>query len=202
MLRYTELKTIEGTQMKNLLETVELLKLESNISVKDMPDLDLYMDQVIQLFEKHFKETMRNDEEKVLTKTMINNYAKGKLLLPIKNKKYSKEHLILISLIYQFKGTLSIGDIKKVLGPMLNNSEEDQQDLEALYTSYLELYQSNLEKFKASLQHHQSKIEDELNQAENEQIDYSTHFLLIASLVNMSQFYRRTAEKLIDQLQE
>ena len=55
-------------------------------------------------------------DEKVLTKTMINNYAKGKLFIPIKNKKYSKQHIMLINLIYQLKGALSINDIKIDIG--------------------------------------------------------------------------------------
>lgn len=43
---------------------------------------------------------MRIDDEKVLIKIMINNYVKGKLFIFIKNKKYLKEYMILISLIY------------------------------------------------------------------------------------------------------
>lgn len=186
--------------MTKLKEIVEALNLERNITIQDMPDIDLYMDQVIQLFEKNFKDTMRNDEEKVLTKTMINNYAKGKLLFPIKNKKYSKEHLILISLIYQFKGTLSIGDIKKVLDPLNTMRESEQFNLEELYTSYLELYMSNVNKFKEALQLHQQDITNEIKHQDSENDDMLDNFLLIASLINMSHFYRRAAEKLIDQI--
>ena len=64
------------------------MNFDNRIELEEMPELDLYMDQVIQLFENKLSSLKRNDEEKILTKTMINNYAKGKLLLPIKNKKY------------------------------------------------------------------------------------------------------------------
>ena len=96
----------------DILEILNSLKLGSNIKLDEIPEIDLYMDQVIQLFESKLSEQKRNEDEKILTKTMINNYAKGKLLLPIKNKKYSKEHIILMSLIYNLKGALSINDIK------------------------------------------------------------------------------------------
>src|SRR5690606_33081721 len=100
-------------------------------------NIDLYMDQVIQLFEHTFNQSTRNEDEKVLTKTMINNYAKGKLLFPIKQKKYSKEHLLLISLIYQLKGTLSISDIKTTLEGI--NENIDKIDIDSFYKNYLNI---------------------------------------------------------------
>src|SRR5699024_3782183 len=98
--------------MKSMEKLAESLRLNSNLSLDDIPDLNLYMDQVIQLFERQFADTKRNEDEKVLTKTMINNYAKGKLFFPVENKKYTKEHLILISMIYQMKGAMSLSDVK------------------------------------------------------------------------------------------
>ena len=107
-------------------EILNVLILENNIKLDDIPEIDLYMDQVIQLFESKLSAQKRNEDEKILTKTMINNYAKGKLLLPIKNKKYSKEHLILMSLIYNLKGALSINDIKSSLDNIINQCEENE----------------------------------------------------------------------------
>ena len=59
------------------------LGLEKTIHPDEIPKLDLYMDQLIQLFENKFKDTLRNDKEKVLTKTMVNKYGKDKLFFPI-----------------------------------------------------------------------------------------------------------------------
>ena len=109
----------------DIIEILNNLSLESNIKLEEVPEIDLYMDQVIQLFESKLSNQKRNDEEKILTKTMINNYAKGKLLLPIKNKKYSKEHIILMSLIYNLKGALSINDIKLCLDEIINKSVQE-----------------------------------------------------------------------------
>ncbi len=71
----------------NIKKQLEELHLENQLNAEEIPDLDLYMDQVIQLFESKFSSAKRYKEDKVLTKTMINNYAKAKLFFPIKNKK-------------------------------------------------------------------------------------------------------------------
>lgn len=96
---------------------------EQKININEFPEIDLYMDQVIQLFESKLSSLKRNDDDKILTKTMINNYAKAKLFMKIKNKKYTKEHLILMSLIYELKGVLSINDTKTVLNEIVEKKK-------------------------------------------------------------------------------
>ena len=122
-------------------EVKDIIKKEANeekIQLEDVPEIDLYMDQVIQLFENKLASNKRNEDDKVLTKTMINNYAKAKLLMTIKNKKYSKEHLILMSFIYEFKGALSISDIKLLLDEIVKGYENNEEyNLRELYSDYL-----------------------------------------------------------------
>lgn len=184
--------------MGNLHSFLEKLEHEQNILLEDIPEIDLYMDQVIQLFENKFADTKRNEEEKILTKTMINNYAKGKLLFPIKNKKYSKEHIILISLIYQLKGALSIKDIQTTLEGVNKQVVEGDIALDSLYDRYLHLSAENMENFKDDLQ---TRMKNELI-ANDDEADYLSNVLLIASLVNMSNLYRRAAGKLVDEILE
>ena len=74
-------------EVKELMELFNSLNLDKQISLEWLPELDLYMDQVIQLFDNKFKDSKRNEDDKALTKTMINNYAKGKLLMAVKNKR-------------------------------------------------------------------------------------------------------------------
>lgn len=186
--------------MSNIAELLADLGLENNIALEDIPGIDLYMDQVIQLFEKNFGSSTRNDEDKVLTKTMINNYAKGKLFFPIKNKKYSKEHLILISLIYQLKGGLSIQDIKQTLGGINDRVESGALQLEQFYKSYLNLHEKNIEIFNQDVLKTEQDVNAEVQKLEADKPEELETVLLIASLVNLSNFYRKTAEKLVDQL--
>ncbi|AJH61222.1 Hypothetical Cytosolic Protein [Bacillus cereus 95/8201] len=183
--------------MENINKLLETLHLEKNITLEDIPNVDLYVDQVVQLFENTYADTTRTDDEKVLTKTMINNYAKGKLFIPIKNKKYSKEHMILISLIYQLKGALSINDIKSSL-EHINESllSDDSFELNTLYKDYLTITENNVESFKQDINNRVSEV-SEISSLEDSKLE---NFLLLNSLVNMSNMYRRLAEKLVDDL--
>lgn len=181
-------------EKQNIMSILKNLNSNQKIKLEDIPDLDLYMDQVIQLFEGKLSTLKRDADDKVLTKTMINNYAKAKLLMSVKNKKYSKEHLILMSLIYDFKGILSINDIKTILDPIVKKYEGGEEyDLRDLYTKYLQVNKEDGEKFTEF-------FNGEVNKIKNEEIEYEDKFLLIASMISMSNMYRRMGEKLIDEL--
>ena len=54
----------------------------SHVKADEIPDIDLYMDQVTTFMDSHLKDMRRHPGDKVLTKTMINNYAKNNLLPP------------------------------------------------------------------------------------------------------------------------
>ena len=104
----------------NLLNSImESLNRIQHINLEDIPNIDLYMDQVTTFMDSRLRSTMRNPkEDKILTKTMINNYAKNDLLPPPVKKKYSKEHVLLLIFIYYYKGILSINDIQTLLKPI------------------------------------------------------------------------------------
>ena len=94
--------------LNSILQSIEEM---DYVRLEDIPNIDLYMDQVTTFMEEQMKENKRYPEDKVLTKTMINNYAKNHLLpAPIK-KKYSKEHILTLIYIYYLKNILSIKDI-------------------------------------------------------------------------------------------
>ena len=96
----------------------------------DIPNIDLYMDQVTSFMEKELKSTKHYEEDKILTKTMINNYAKNDLLPPPVKKKYSKEHLMVLTFIYYFKSLLSISDIEKLLAPITEKYFHAERDID------------------------------------------------------------------------
>lgn len=182
-------------------EIIDRLALEKQIPVEEIPKLDLYIDQVIQLFDTGFSEMKRNPEDKILTKTMINNYAKGKLFYPVTNKKYSRNHVMLISLIYQMKSALSINDVKKVLAGINEKAAQKEIDLSGFYESYLEIQKYNDELFKVNLEKQMSRVESESAGFSKDQEEVEK-VLLIASLVHISNLYRRAAETLVDEMAE
>ncbi|WP_059172415.1 DUF1836 domain-containing protein [Bacillus sp. FJAT-27445] len=187
--------------MNNIDELIDSLGLDKHIQIGDMPSIDLYMDQVIQLFENAFAQSRRNEDEKILTKTMINNYAKGNLFFPVKKKKYTREHLMVISLIYQLKGALSITDIKGVLSGINEKVSKGSISLEDFYAAFLSLSAQNTASFRKELSRRQHSAESEIEHICGGD-KHAEKVLLIASLVNMSNMYRRVAEKLADELQQ
>lgn len=174
-------------------------KSSNNINLDDFPEIDLYMDQVMQLFENKLSYTKRYKDDKVLTKTMINNYAKGKLLMKIKNKKYTKNHLILMGLIYNLKGSLSLTDIKTILTPIINSfDKENDYPLYDIYQSFLDIYDFNLDELNVSSNKIYENIKKLVDSKNLDLGDFEEKFLLICAYVSMSNLYRRMSEKIID----
>ncbi|TXL64953.1 DUF1836 domain-containing protein [Cerasibacillus terrae] len=188
--------------MKDYDKIIEKCGIEQQLELKDIPEIDLYMDQVIQLFEKKFEKAKRYDDEKILTKTMINNYAKGKLFYPIKNKKYSKEHIILISLIYQLKGSLTIKDIKSILGPLNKWTSEEDFPLDDFYESYLSLANNNVTYVKNNIMELNKDVKNKVTSISEEDSHYLEKLLTIIAFVQMSNMYRKIAETLVDEIKE
>ena len=103
---------------EELRELLDRLKEISYVQPDELPNIDLYMDQVTTFMDRHLASSKRYDEDKLLTKTMINNYTKNELLPSPNKKKYSKDHMYLLILIYYLKSVLSITDIQAILKPL------------------------------------------------------------------------------------
>lgn len=134
--------------MQSIMDSMDRIEY---IKAEDIPDIDLYMDQVTTFMDSRLKNTTRHpDEDKVLTKTMINNYAKNDLLPPPIKKKYSKEHVLLLIFIYYYKGLLSINDIQTLLSPITKDffGKEGQMDLAAVYEEIFRLEKPEVERMK------------------------------------------------------
>lgn len=185
---------------QNWLQQFENIVEDAQITLDDLPDIDLYMDQVIQIFENKLEKTKRNQDEKILTKTMINNYAKGKLFFPIKNKKYTKKHLILISLIYQLKGALQLADIKTVLTPLNEKIVQENFDLEPLYTIFLHHAEKNTVQIKKDARELATVIQETVEKMDESDAEYLVKMLLICTFAHKSNMYRRMAEHLVDRV--
>ena len=87
-----------------LIEIIDKVVNKSDLKASDIPSLDLYMDQIMTLFEEHLQDNKRYNEDKLLTKTMINNYTKAGIIKPVKGKKYTKEQIIGMSSIIMTRG--------------------------------------------------------------------------------------------------
>ena len=103
------------SMIRNILDRVSRI---GYVKPEDIPNIDLYMDQVTTFMEAQLAHSKRYEDDKILTKTMINNYAKNNLLPPPVKKKYSKEHMLMLIFIYYFKSLLSFRDIEELFRPI------------------------------------------------------------------------------------
>lgn len=91
----------------------------------EIPEIDLYIDQVVSLLEHYLSDYIKSDNDsknKIITKTMINNYVKnGAIKAPV-NKKYNKEHIAYLFVIFILKQIYSIDEIKKLISLAINTS--------------------------------------------------------------------------------
>lgn len=118
------------------------------IRPEEIPSIDLYMDQVLTFMNERLRHTTRNPkEDKILTKTMINNYAKSDLLPPPNKKKYSRDHILLLLFIYYFKGVLSINDTGELLSNISESffSKEGEAALEDIYNEVFSMEARQIE---------------------------------------------------------
>lgn len=130
-----------------LTEIIDKVVNKSDLKASDIPSLDLYMDQIMTLFEEHLQDNKRYDDDKLLTKTMINNYSKAGVIKPVKGKKYTKEQIIGMLLIYNLKNTITIQEIKHILAPIYNNDNS----LEDIYNQFIEIKKLQDEELKPLL---------------------------------------------------
>lgn len=123
------------------------------IDSSEIPGIDLYMDQVTTFVDTHLSGTKRNPEDKTLTKTMINNYVKDHLIPAPEKKKYSKDHLLLLLMIYYSKNILSINDISTLLKPITESLFHSEGDytLEDFYDSLHKQSLSRMDDLKEEL---------------------------------------------------
>ncbi|MCI9093428.1 MAG: DUF1836 domain-containing protein [Coprobacillus sp.] len=159
----------------------------SHLNANDIPSLDLYIDQIMTLFDINLADNKRYENDKLLTKTMINNYSKEGILKPIKGKKYSKDHILQMLFIYSLKNTISIQEIKKVLQPY----HEKTENIEPIYNQFLKFNKELSHQLTSEIKTFTSKNQFDLNDFDQ----MTTMLLLICALSNQ---FKAIAETMLD----
>lgn len=180
---------------------IDNLKNVKYIFPDDIPNIDLYMDQVTTFMDKHLKSSKRYSEDKLLTKTMINNYTKNKLLPPPVNKKYSKEHMFLLIFIYYFKNILSINDIQSIFNPLTKRFYGGKSDisLEKIYDEIFSLERDLTDSLTKDMIRKMTKAKESFHFAEDEEDrDFLTLFSFICILCFDVYMRKHVIEQVID----
>ena len=138
---------METSEKKELIDMIQGFNTIDFITPETVPDIDLYMDQITTFMDTHLASCKRYPDDKILTKTMINNYTKNDLIPPPVRKKYSKEHLLLLIFVYYMKDFLSISDIKTLIEPMTEkffHRTDGGITLHAIYQRICELEEAQI----------------------------------------------------------
>ena len=173
------------------------------IRPEEIPNIDLYMDQVTTFMDEHLSSTKRYGEDKILTKTMINNYSKNNLLPPSVKKKYSKEHVLLLILIYYFKNILSIKDIETVLAPLTEKYFPDGSSFELadIYKEVCKIEKEQLDSIKENVTAtYEKSAETFTHLTDGEDKEILQQFAFICSLSFDVYIKKMIIERIIDDL--
>lgn len=169
------------------------------IEPQDIPSIELYMDQITTFMDNHLSGNKRYDDDKILTKTMINNYSKNNLLPPSNKKRYSKDHIILLIYIFYLKNFLSINDIQKLLKPMTDTyfDSDNETTMSDIYNDLFQLETEYGVKVRESIY----DVYEIANTQFKQDDDYLKTFAMITMLSYDIYAKKQLIEKLLDSLQ-
>lgn len=172
------------------------------IKPEEIPGIDLYMDQVTTFMENNLSSSKRHPEDKVLTKTMINNYAKNHLLPPPVKKKYSREHILMLTFIYYFKNIMSINDIQVLLGPIAEEFFPGNGSLKLteVYQEIMDLELEQIEPLIKDVSRKFNKARSSFSDADEKEQDFLQKFAFICMLSFDVYVKKQVIENLIDQM--
>lgn len=202
-------KLIKGINVMDINKILdEILTNIKLIQPDDIPNIDLYMDQVTTFMDRNLYSAKKLDD-KALTKTMINNYAKNELLPSPEKKKYSKDHIMLLTIIYYFKNVMSISDVKKLLSPITDKyfhttSGTDLEDIYSEIESFMGTISNTVaddvkNKCKSAAQSFSSSSFSDINDKDS---DYLKLFSLISMLCFDIYLKKQLVEAIVDTLDE
>ena len=188
-------------------ETVERaidnLRTLNTISPDEFPAMDLYMDQLTTFMDRKLSGLVRKpSKDKVLTKTMINNYAKNHLIQPPVKKKYTKEHMLELLFIFYFKSFLSIGDIQTLLSPLAEELDGNGYNAERLYAQMIQAGKGARGKLKKDLDEKVEKVDRAFDDAPEEEREYLKKFSFICQLGYDIYLKKSIIEHMIDDMAE
>ncbi len=180
------------------------LKSIDYVKTEDIPNIGLYMDQVTTFIEEGLKACKRYEEDKILTKTMINNYAKNNLLPAPERKKYSKQHILTLLFIYYFKNILSINDIHAILDPLTEHyfGNTDGFNMEDVYNEVFQLEKIETEKLLKDLGKKYTLAQETFGEFPEEDQHFLQSFSFICMLSYDIYIKKMIIESMIDDIRK
>ena len=186
-------------RLQDLLAYVDSL---TRVHPSEIPGIDLYMDQVTTFMDSHLNTSKWLGEDKILTKTMINNYAKNNLLPPPIKKRYSKNHLLMLILIYYFKNVISFRDIEQLFSPISEHhfSHGSSPELEELYNEIFSLEKGQRKRLQEDVMAKFDAASQTFKDYDCEDREYLQLFAFISELAFDVYLKKQMIEHMVDEL--
>jgi len=154
---------------------------------EELPDIELYMDQVITLISKYLDIYHKvSNVDKSVTPAMINNYVKLKTIPAPVKKRYSKIHLAYLLIVCTLKQTLDMSTIQKIVPVDLTEDE-----IKKVYTSFAENQKKAFEHVSASIK----SLAEPILTDENSDESIGDVIMQVSASAN---FYKIMTEKITD----
>ncbi len=181
--------------------------------VEEIPKIDLYMDQVLTFLSERLRRTARkSDADKLLTKTMVNNYVKNKVMIPPVKKKYGRDHILLLMVIYYMKSFLSIDDIRRIVGPVSDKyarpttrsaeqhaGKKHRYSMSDVYTEIFRYVSGGVERFPEEVEKILKESDQAFTEAPEEDREMLRRFNVICQLSADIYLRKLLIEKLLDE---
>lgn len=106
-----------------------------------LPQLELYMDQVILLLKQYLSPLYHGQDDRAITTSIVNNYVRMRIIPPPVKKKYSRVHIASLIMICVLKQSLSISCIQRMLSD--DQSEDGTKQLYYDFVTQYRLVQKN-----------------------------------------------------------
>ena len=167
---------------------------------KSVPEIDLYIDQMVSCLNSELSLYAKNGEGPI-TKGIVSNYTKHKMIPGPEGKRYTKDHCIFMLLVYYLKGCFSMDQVQRLMKPILSNYDsawDDNVDMQAYYKEILAAVRKSEEDFSEQLQERILANKKFLADRGSDD-DISELILLITMLIMRSNEERYMAEKLLDE---
>lgn len=180
-------------QLEEFLNFINSSSFLNQIELSKIPNINLYMDQALTFMNENLYKSNPND--KILTKSMINNYVKNNLIPKPENKKYFPQHIINLIYVFYMKQILTLDDVKSICNSYTGDHFKFN-DMSNLYNVFLNIEKEQVKKLEDEVQSLATNLYS--NPSCEEFDDSEKLFLLILLLSSRANTYKIMIEKLLE----
>ena len=175
---------MERSSEESIMDILKKLNEIDYIDPDEIPNIDLYMDQVTTFMDEH-------------------NYTKNNFLPPPVKKKYTKEHMYLLIFLYYFKNVLSINDIQKIFRPLTSMFFENKSrnvSLEEIYRKIFKMERIQTDNLTKDILRRFNASQNLFPEVKNEEeADFLSRFAVICLLSFDAYIKKQLVERMIDE---